>query len=246
MVEQYKTPPLVEAVCEINFEILNWDITYLADFYNIIKHQFPIKKTIEINDFQILINENGVGVNTNQKTNKPVLQCTNEIDDVIIFFSDTSLIVGIGKRYKGWNFFKDLVIDIYNSFNKVVNHKIFKNLSLSYKNTIATGDEHSYENFKKHLSLYPHIPFTETKQTITSIQLFIEIPSEDNKSVLSLQQATLKPIENIPAPIAFNLKYICLQPNEIVFSDWLEQAHNSIQNLFESSVTNFSKSKFNL
>jgi len=40
----YKTPPLIEASCEMFFETLEWDITYPADFFNLIKANFSIKK----------------------------------------------------------------------------------------------------------------------------------------------------------------------------------------------------------
>lgn len=244
MSKQYGNPPLIEAYCEVHFEGLEWDITYPADFYNAVKEKFPIKKTIETQDFYVVISDDNVGVNPNSKSSKPILQCTNEEENVIIQFTEKVLKIKIVSPYIGWVLFKELILDIYDKCFNVIGNRVIERINLVYKNTLKTGKSHSYENTKKYFNLYPNIPTNHDPNVGTAIQMLVELPSKDSKSVLVIQQSTLKPVNDIEAPIALNIKYICLFPESIQFESWLEDAHNSIQDTFESSITEFSKSKF--
>lgn len=244
MSKQYKSPPLIEAYCEIQFEGSKWDIIYPAEFYNAVKEDFPIKETIELQDFHVVINDDNVGVKPNAQFSKPILQCTNEKQNVIIQFTEKVLILRVVSPYMGWLSFKELILDIYDKCFNVIGDREIKRVNLVYKNTLKTGKSHSYENTKKYFNLYPNIPNNHDPNIGTAIQMLVELPSKDNRSVLVIQQSTLNPVNDIEAPIALNIKYICLFPESIQFESWLEDAHNSIQDTFESSITEFSKSKF--
>ncbi len=245
MVSEYKNPPFVEALCEIHFNELGWDITHFADFYNAIKEKFPIKKAVEIQDLQVVVSNKGVGVNSNQELNKPILNCINEEGNIIVQFSENILAISIAPPYLGWGNFKDLIFELYEKYFEIVKPKSIKRVNLVYKNTLKTGEKHSYENIKKYFHLYPAMPNIKKEET-NAIQLFVEIPSKDGKNVLVLQQATLKPTKEIMAPVALDLKYICLNPKGLNFDSWLEEAHDAIKLTFENSITNLSKKNFNL
>jgi len=243
MTNTYKNPPFEEAVCEINFlPNEKWDITYASDFYNSIKDIFKNKTTETVFDIMFNIVPQGINQLKNPEQ-KQILKCTN--DNTIVRFSENILMLNVLKPYISWEIFKENTLFVLDKYLNICNPNGFNRITLKYINKIDAGQSHSYKNIKEIFTILPQLP--ENIEDANSTQMIVEIPYFDSRDILSILQATLLPESNKKAPILFEITYILAKSNAIEIkelSDWLENAHIKIKNIFEKGLTEQIKQKF--
>gem|GEM_PF-4628504 len=79
------------------------------------------------------------------------------------------------------------------------------------------------------------------------MQIVLEMPFENQRDVLAIQQATLLPEPNMPAPVLFDIAYTTVNAIDLAFdefSSWLDIAHERIEDVFEKGLTEQIKTTF--
>lgn len=247
MSNKYNNPPLEEVVCEIHFgSDEEWDLTYPSGFYDKIKEKFPTKKTKKMPSFGVSVGVQGVGITPNE-SQRFILQGWNETENLVAQIADNLLIINSLKPYIHWESFKEIILECLKYYREVANPTSIQKLSLKYINKLDVGNKHSYQELKKIFNILPSIP-ESIEGDANSLQMIVEIPYNENREILAIQQATLKPEQNKQAPVLFELNYILLNPDAVsfdTFEQWIENAHTRIENVFENGLTDEIKSKFN-
>ncbi len=242
----YNNPPFVEAVCEIRFTSNNeeWDVMYPSQYYEAIKDKFPNKKTEKSEQIRIEVTPNGI-----QQASVPqyVLKGENHEQNLSVRFSNDLLLLNTVKPYMLWDKFKEHILFCFEAYKNLIHPQTFQRLSLRYINKLNAGEQHSYQAMKEIFILRPHIPEDVTILP-NSIQMALEIPFENQRDFLAIQQATLLPEPNMSAPMLFDIAYTTVDATLISFnnfSEWLDNAHGKIESIFENSLTDKVKSTFN-
>lgn len=242
----YKKPPLLEATCEIIFDLKEWDATYFGNFYELIKKDFPNKNTKQSQGYGFVINEGNFEMKEQKRGT--ILECTNEKRNQLIQLTETSLLITFLPPYEGWNIFKPLIQNILDNYIKLANPLNIRLIKLAYTNKIDVREESNYENMKKYFNFIPSVPssFTNNTKSITNL---IEIPLDND--LLIVNQVTLKPEEDIKAPVLLAINFICQNfqtENDNLnaqIGSWIDKAHTKIETVFEESITDFARNSFN-
>lgn len=235
---QYKNPPLVEAVFEMFFTSTEWSSIIPGLFYTEIKSQFPKIKQSNIG-FGISFDNGGIKIGSG---NNEITQYLNNEEDTIIQLSNNMLTVNKLPKYNGWENYRILISFAVDTLKRVLNITSVQRIGLKTLNKIDIGS-HSLANLKKHFTIYPSLPsFLETD--INSLQLNIESPIVVNEEIMAILLVTLKREPNYEAPVMFQLYTTKIANVPSNYQDWLETAHNRIYEIFNQSLTEFSKTEF--
>ena len=242
MSRRYKNPPIVEALCEFQFiPGQPWDMTIPGILYEKIKEEFPEKQ--QPMGF-------GIGFQPKEGRIEQKIEMTQRMQ---FLRSDKTALVQVGpdllvtnhlKPYPTWDIFKPLILRNLEIYREIANPKGFKRIGLRYINKIDFTAK-SIE-LSEYFNYYPFIP-TDLPQMHEAFNVRVEIPYEGGHDRLLLTLARAMPQKPDILSIMLDLDYIMAIPEGLSFdqaSDWIEKAHTTVENAFESCITEKSKSLF--
>ncbi|MBC8526851.1 MAG: TIGR04255 family protein [Candidatus Cloacimonetes bacterium] len=235
MSKKYKKPPIIEALCEFQFiPSKPWDMTIPGLMYARIHNEFPIKQ--QQRGF-------GVSIQSKKEGKEPNLKILQRMQ---FFSSNKNALVQIGpdlltinhlKNYPSWKIFKPLILNNLKIYQEISQSKGFKRIGLRYINKI---------NFSKasielsdYFSYYPIIPH-KLPQTHEAFNIRVEIPYENKRDRLLLKLANTISEKPDFISLLLDLDYIMTIKDSITIneaSNWIENAHNVIENAFEACIT---------
>jgi uncharacterized protein (TIGR04255 family) len=254
MHKQYNNPPLFEVSCQIFFAPdKEWDVFFFSEFYEKISEDFPHKVTIQdfvLPDNRFIVHGENVSVSSPVIEKRSKMECKNEEGNTILTFKENFLGITVVPPYTGWKSFKELIAKVLAIYKEVVNPVLINRTVLKYRNKINVGTRHSYQSLSNVFTTKPHLePLSANKNSLRATQMVLEFDSNDKKSILSIQQHTLRAEDEFPAPVLFDLGYLCIDAlhliNDDVFEKWLEEANQTIHESFEASLTEQVKQTFN-
>jgi len=248
MGRKYKNPPVVEALCEFEF-IPNqpWDLTIPGLIYEKVKNEgFPIKRQQLGIGVQLKASE--TGLEHKIEPAPPRDQFFREDKTDLIQVAPNILVVNQLKPYPSWHKLKPLILNAFDIYKEVANPKALKGMGLRYIN-IFNFDKEPIK-LEEYFNYYPFVP-KELPQTQDSFLTRVEFPYEDGKERLILALATVIPPKPNILSIVLDLVYMMSVPESVpmdAVSDWLEKAHQRIEDAFEICITdkariNFEKEK---
>lgn len=230
---KYSNPPIQEVVCELVFgENTEWDPTIYGRLFERLQERFPKRKRKIEQTISVQKGEKGFS----HKIHTP--------ENAIFETEDGKKAVEIGDKrisfhqlspYPTWEELKPLITEIYSKLYDLTQIEDFKQQRLTYDNIIEIPEVHF--NIEDYFDFYPFLGerlpqeqerffvgciFPE-KNNYSRIEL---IPVNSEKEDISAFRLTLSYYNNI-------YHHDC-SSQEV--SDWLEEAHNKIQELFEGSI----------
>lgn len=245
MSTKYVNPPLYEAVCEFIFiPTGQWDGTIPGMLYNEVKEKFGNKK----------LRPDPAGIDLpslkNPRTKELMVtrltQFSNDGDNEMIQVGENLLSVNVKKPYPHWEKYLPTIEDILSKYMEIASPEGFRRITLRYLNKIYvpiedSSDLSSYFNFS--------LPLPKgINAEISAFNTLIEMPHNNKRDVLSKRLMSLVSDKEGFRSMLFDLNFIMNKPLGIEFENvnqWLEQAHDHINNLFEISLTDKIKKTFN-
>jgi uncharacterized protein (TIGR04255 family) len=239
----YKNPPVIEAVCEFRFKPESpWDGTIPGLLYSKIHDDFPIREDKIRFETKIRPHEKEI---LNEVTSTKRMHFLNNERTNLVQAGQNMLAINKLAPYTHWNDFKSLIGRILNEYKQIAPPKGFERIGLMYVNRLDF--EETTIDLKEFFSLYPFIPDGLAPHHGDFI-LRINFPHENSRDNLFLIFESTKP--KIPGGLSMflNFDYSLLKPDEVSLgqvTDWLENAHNHIEDAFEKCVTEKCKERFN-
>lgn len=232
MSKRYKNSPIIEALCEIQFEpSAGWDLTVPGLIYEEIKDTFS--KRLQLQPPQISLND----IDTMEITGQivPLMRFQRTDDLALIQIGPNLLTVNYLKPYSSWEEFFPLIERGLTTYRKVVNPNGIQRITLRYINRIEIPTPIILEKY------FEFRPFIAKKlQTINAFIAGIQIPYQDNRDILNIQLSSMPDVSPDKAAILLDLSYLLVNPGAItwdVVSEWIQVAHESIEEMFEASIT---------
>lgn len=243
MSRKYKNPPVVETLCEFQFiSDQPWDLTLPGLIYEKIKDKFPEKQ--QQMGISIQFQPTEKGFEHKVEPAPPRIQFYKKDKTALIQLAPNLLVVNHLKPYPTWNKFKPMILENFDVYIKVANPKGLSRVSLRYINIIEF--DKTPIDLKEYFQFYPSIPDTLPKNTVSFLNR-VEFPYEDNKEHLILTLATIIPTKPNTFSILLDIEYVMIAPEYVPLhgiSEWLEKAHNRIEEAFEASITDKARKKF--
>jgi len=240
MTKKYQKSPLTEVVAEFNFIPSNkWNGTIPGIIYKIVEKDFPVIKQREgLIGIQIPTSDN-------KRKIEPVelVQFWNKKNNLLVQSGKDIITINALKPYPTWEDFYPLVLKTFKAYCKIASPKGLSRVSLRYINAIELPVkdfkfENNFQfaiptpkNLKQNLRFFNgHFEYDLNERDVISQKIF-NAPSSNKKSKLIILE--LEVIMN---------KFNGLGIDNV--EDWLTEAHNIINETFESSVTDSLKKTY--
>jgi uncharacterized protein (TIGR04255 family) len=244
--KKYKNPPIVEAVCELRFELEAVpDQSVIEAIFEALKSKFPEKKKPTQQQIQFELNI---------KEKKEEFKHSSHPFDQF-FSADGKDLVQINKGvisihrlrpYQSWEVFSETIRLVLETYRKSVRIKSLQRIGLRYINRIeipaATFNEEDYFHWR------PTTPDGIPKD-VSSFIVGAVFPFEGGRDSVKAQLVSELPVPIVDkSPFILDVDYSLGSPGTIEEKDieeWLVNAHNHIIAIFESVSTEKAKLLFN-
>lgn len=234
MPKRYSNPPIIEALCEFQFEPnAAWDLTVPGLIYEEIKDTFPKRLQLQLHSSQISLN----GIDTTEITGQvvPLMRFQRTDDLALIQIGPNLLTVHHLKPYPSWEEFFPLIERGLTTYRKIVNRQVLQRITLRYINRIEIPTPIILERYFEFRPL-----IAKKLQNINAFMVGIQIPYQDSRDILNLQLSSIPSESNDKAVILLDLSYILANPSAITWDavpEWIQNAHENVEEMFEASIT---------
>jgi uncharacterized protein (TIGR04255 family) len=233
---RYKRPPLLEAVCEIRFEPSQaWDWTLPGLLYDKIRTDFPEKKL-----------RNSVELSFGSQ--QAAQQFKGAVSQMQFLAQDGSRMVQVGPdvlsvhvtaNYPGWELFLPMIVSVSGTYRQISAPRAINRIGLRYVNRlpIPAGPI----EITDYLNFYPRIPET-IQQAHGPFIVGVLFDCNEGNDLLNVRVGNAA-----PTGIALDLDYSSAKPGSVpleAISDWCKTAHDKIEAMFEASITDNMRSRF--
>lgn len=233
----YKNPPILEAVFEARFAgTTGFSEALLASFREAVSAHFPVHAKAKRNEVHVQIE------NEKENVNRQVFefdQLSSEDGKYLLQIEQNRVSVHRLSPYTSWTEFAPILHAVLAAHAEYFAPKAVTRLGLRYINRIDSSDRFS-DLFTMHFNL----PANLDAQVLVSSSAFIVRANEAGdlyKILVGAADQNLRPESYLLDMDYFNDSSV---PALKGINDWLENAHVSIENLFESLITSSLKARF--
>jgi len=241
--KRYKNPPIQEAVCEFRFDLEhNPEQIQIEKIFNKIKGRFPVAKKGNFHEVSVKIDI--------KENKKDLIDNAREFDR---FFSvdERSLVQIDGnklsihrlKPYTSWQEFFSAIELVFNTYLGVTKIKSIQRIGLRYINAIEMGSSFEIE---KYFNLRPNI-VAELPQNISDFNAGVVFVMENGIDGVKAQLSN-QWLSHNKQRVVLDLDYFLGKPDVVKIEEvlnWLKVAHQALENIFETVITEKTKSLFN-
>jgi uncharacterized protein (TIGR04255 family) len=244
MPKRYRNDPIAEAVCE--FRLLPdtaWDLATPGLLYESLKDRFAHREQEVVPRVEVRTSEAGI---------EPQVQVTEQIrfitNDTLSFVRVAPRVLAVHRLrpYESWERFRPDVALLLESLRKHVAVDTFQRVGLRYINRIEIPLESVEldEYFGFRLTLEPPLP-----QDLRGFIVGAAFPFENERDNCRVQLADAVQEHEASSAFVLDLDYWVTKPG-VVKSDgalqWIEDAHNRVESLFEGCISDSLRSVFGL
>lgn len=240
MSEKYKFPPIVEAVCEFQFEPDSpWDLTMPGLIYAEVKDEFLKRKQVNVLSLAI-------GPASVQQQLQPIerIQFLTEDEKSLIQVGPKLLSINRLAPYTSWEDFLPFIKKGLEAYKAVVNPKSIHRIGLRYINRIEIDADNT--ELKDYFEFRPFVG-KNLPQDYGVFIVGIQAPYEDSRDILKLELTSAASEEPNKVAFVLDLDYFLVRPGAVSFDDvfdWVDRAHIHIEDVFKASITEKLKQKF--
>lgn len=105
MPEEFKNPPLIEAVCEFRFKSENWDPTISGVLFPKLESEFPRKESVQEGSVELHIDVKEKVNNRFSHSESEFPKFSNEAGNIFVIFKKNLVSVHCIKPYSNWDDF---------------------------------------------------------------------------------------------------------------------------------------------
>lgn len=237
----YENPPLVEAVCEFRFEPSQpWDWTIPGLIYDQVKSEYPIKRQQNMVEFELRQEE----LAQRLKSGIALMQFLRSDERGLLQVGPDLLTINHLKPYPNWKAFKEMIVRVLGVYRKVVAPKGIRRIGLRYINKIEVSEQ--LVEIGDYLLAVPKVP-EALPQLFTTFVQRVEIPLEKDNGLLTLQAGSIQQAEREGTALMLDLDFATQHANKLTLDSaiqWVEQAHDQVERVFESCITDKSRVLF--
>ena len=231
----YKSPPLVEALCEFQFASENWDWTIPGLIYQEIQTRFPQKRQLNRVEFEIAALQGHLSQQV--KGNADRMHFLNPDNTALVQVGPDLLVVNHLQPYPQWRNFRPLILDMVGVYQRIANPKSLKRIGLRFINRIEIPEK-SFQ-MADFFKLEPRLP-DEVPHQYKTLFMRVEIPYVTDAGLLTLTLGSIEPDQINKSSFILDLDFATLPDTQLSFDDcesWIEGAHTNIETFFEACIT---------
>lgn len=237
--KKYKNPPLLEALCEFVFADEGADVNKIeSEFFQVVKAALSNRK--EKKDFSVIINQKSAEV----KESKGLVQFINETGNMMAQIGNKTFAVNYLKPYANWEEFSPFIMKMLRIYLTISSHKELTKVTVRYINKIdINADGIDTGDYFKLAMVIPE----GISENIANFVLRTEHIYNDERDLLQLNLHMTPPDKPNVISFIFDTSFINVRPEKNSLENiekWLAEAHITLNNAFESSLTQKCKALF--
>lgn len=237
----YRNPPMVEALCEFQFDRdTPWDVTVFGNYYNRISTDFPEKRELSQVEFAVQQNETALAGEMRQGGVR--MQFLRSDRTALVQLAPHRLIVNQLPPYPSWEKFKELILARLSDYRAVVPEARVHQLILRYINRFTF----SVENFTVGTA-FAKSEFVPVRLREKGAPFFLrlEMPqSLGSRLMLTLGTLESEPVDQVVVLLDVAALFAHKALDSRGFSVALDEAHECVEEVFESSLTAALRAEF--
>lgn len=242
MGRKYQNPPLIEALCEIQFSAdTPWDLVSPGLIYEQVRDQFPQRRPGR----SIAVNMSQAAQGFGQEVHiTDRVQFVRADERAMIQVGPQLLVVNHLKPYSSWEGFRPLIDTALQAYTNGIQPTHIHRIGLRYINKMVFPGtrvvlEDYFEIYPKLGSGFPedHGPF----------MVGLQFPCAEGRDALMLSLQTAIPEREEEVVMTLDLNYFLVTPDSVQIADvmgWVDNAHVQIEHMFEASITDTLRMRF--
>lgn len=235
----YAKAPLVEALCEFHFGATEeWDWTIPGLLYAELEARFPTRQQSE--EVEIQVHEDLKNV---RRRSSNRLRFLSPDEKRLIQVGPNVLVANCLDPYPGWAVFREIIEDALEKYARVAKPKQVALVALRYINKINVPQEGAI--LEDYLKAIPQVP-AGIPDTLVGWALSLNIPFRDEEGMLLLKAGSV--YEEEKGSFLLDLSFVAANPAKLGLGDslleWIQTAHDKIEETFEASITDKARSLF--
>ena len=247
---QYAKPPIQEAVCEFRFPVgpVTWDLAFPGLIYNQLSDSFPrrIQPEQPQQIFSVAVgNPQQMMGGFHPGDPSQALRIWKEgPDDGVITIAPYRLSISNYRPYPGWPEFKNYIDQAYAAYRQVAQPASVERVGLRYINLIDFGT--SGITLGQFFHYFPNIGGS-LPQNNQNVRMSAEFAYQQGRDIARLQLATMPGPNTNSIAVHLDIDYFLVTPGTVGLdqvAEWLEDAHTTIRDLFEGSITEQTQQMF--
>lgn len=234
MGKKYKHPPVIEALCEIQFEQNTpWTLTIPGLLYEQVRGQFPKQReALRLN----LGFSSTQGTLSQEVGTTPLIQFLRNDEKALIQVGPYLLAINHLVPYPTWAEFLPMIEQGFQAYRQVAEPTTIRRIGLRYINRIEIPGERL--QLEDYLEFYPFVG-KALPEDFGSFIVGIQAPYEDARDSLQIQLTTV--VSQTPHTIALllDIDYFLVQPGAIDLGNlpqWIADAHDRVEQAFEGCI----------
>jgi uncharacterized protein (TIGR04255 family) len=242
MGRKYTNPPLIEALCEIQFSAdTEWNLISPGLIYEQVREQFPQPRPGRA----IALNLSQAGQSFGQEFQVvDRVQFVRPDEQALIQVGPQLLVVNHLKPYPSWEAFRPLIDFALEAYTRVIQPTGIHRIGLRYINRIAFPQPRirMEDYFEVYPRLGPELP-DEHGAFIVGLQFTFA----ETRDALSLRLQTATSESESELAFIMDLDYFLAKPGEVAVDavmDWVDAAHTQVEHTFEASITDVLRAQF--
>lgn len=235
MERKYQNPPLIEAVCEFRVsEEAPWDDNVRELIYQELSETFPKKRSRPLQDIQVSLKRES----TEQKIGKTDrVQYLNEDENRLVQIAPRMVSVNVLKPYPSWDQYKPLIEKTFHALQSAATIASIERIGLRYINKIEVPVEA--------INLNDYFLFTpqtgdNLPPSIESFFLLCVFPFNQGRDSGKVELKSAAPDQKGHSAVILDIDYYLSRPKTVETSqalNWVEEAHDKVEALFEGCIT---------
>jgi len=235
MGKRYRKPPVIEALCEIRFEPSSpWDMAIPGLVYAEIRDTFPKRR--QSRTLEVATDIGSANVHQ-QVLTVDRMQFLREDERALVQVGRNILAVNHLKPYPTWAEFLPLIRQALDAYLEVAKPKGIHRVGLRYVNHIEIPGERM--GLEQYFEFRPFIG-ERLPQEVGWFNLGVMVHFEKARDALRLQLASAIAQKSNSVAVILDLDYLLAQPGAVSQENvlqWLEDAHDHVEEAFEACVT---------
>lgn len=235
MGRRYGNAPVVEALCEFQFvPSVPWDLTFPGLVYDRLRAQFPKRR--QAKTFEVDLSTEAQGVQQKVVTTDRV-QFVREDEKALVQLGQDLLAVNHLRPYPTWDEFKPLIQMAFEKYCEVAEPKGIQRLAVRYINRFEFPADRL--NLEDYLEFRPYLG-PQLPQDIGPFVLATQVPYQGGDDVLRLRLSSAESPKAGVTALLLDLEYSTAPTSQVPLSsasEWIQAAHDRIEQVFEATVT---------
>jgi len=233
----YRNPPLIEALCELQFQPGQpWDWTIPGRIYERVQQEYPKRR--EMNVLEVDLRAAGTEIEQEVKGGVARMLFLRDDERGVIQVGHNVLAVNQLEPYSNWETFRKMIEQALGVYAEIAQPAQIRRIGLRYINRIKLPSVSEAGQFVLFLPQVPEaVPHPPASWAIR-----VDIPYSVCEH-LRLQSAVLIDVPAILLDIEFATEEP-YNPFEHEWRAWLERAHSEIEQVFEATITPVARKAF--